>query len=1539
MDNTKKSNVNGEKFTPMRHSFAFLYASVVFLFLSFIGSGMWFSSTIKGFSNAINLAGTERMRTMEIALYIKRAFDEPSPQREKTLGHVKVEMDRFEEVLNALKDGSLKYKLKDVTDSEVDKELDLLINKWEDVFKPQLNAVLISSPQDGRKVMEVYYDKIHDFVEGDINHVVLMLVDRVNHTEHVFIILRVVFTVLGILLIGANILYVQRRILKPISVLIDDTQEIARGNYLISVNVTTSNEVMLLAQRFNAMTEAISQSFNRMEETVEARTHDLSVTNARMQSFFDSTPDAIVSINSIDRCIILFSKAAERIFGYNADEVLGKNVNILMPEPYHSRHDNFVNSYLETGTKKVIGLIRMARAIRKNGEIFEIDLSVSESVTPSGRVFNGIIRDISTRIKVEREMQKLFNAIEQSAESVVITDRVGKIEYVNPAFERATGYTRAEAIGKTPRILKSGKQSRDFYKQLWDTILEGSVWHGEIINKRKNGDLYYEDAIITPIKDNRGEVTHFVAMKYDVTPRKLAEFEVEDKNKELGLRARYDKAFAKILSLFSSTFDQRQALHNMLPLLSETLPFPCSAFYAYDEWRGKLIHEASYGVSGSIKLEFDLNEGVVGQSVINGAAIEIEGSEQFPFVIETGILTITPSVIVVQPVFYQKKILGVLVIASISPLSEHDRAFMQSLASNIGISLQNLRQYSDMQELSAQIKLRGDEIAQKNLQLEESNRLKSEFLANMSHELRTPLNAIIGFSEVLKDGILGDLSEEQRDYVNDIFTSGQHLLSLINDILDLSKIEAGKMTLDLEKVNIASLLENSLSIIKEKALAHGIKLTMDIQQIDDVYLDSRKTKQIVYNLLSNAVKFTHDKGAVSVIVRVVSQEGSKFMEISVRDTGIGMSEEGMRRLFRPFEQIDGSLSRRYEGTGLGLAMVKRLVELHGGTVGVESQEGKGSCFTAWLPYRQDSDMDVSVYRALVDMRTARETAPETMTKSSYTPLVLIVEDDPRSVELIRPQLQSEGYSTIIAATAQKGLDIAESKQPDLITLDILLPDMHGWEFLEKMKANKKIAHIPVIIVSVVADQNKGFSLGASNVLQKPVSRDELLAAIRQTGIVSQDVHRPLKVLVVDDDPKAVDIVSSYLKAENCTVLRAYGGREGIEIARLELPDLLVLDLMMPEVTGFDVVHALKDSPDTADINIIILTAKIITEDDRKALNSSVLKIVQKGSFSSTDLLSDARRALRGKAAAVAVISDAVDSKPPRQQAIARVMQRPPLGIKEGGYAEGGSTVVEQEGTLILVIEDNVSQAALLKLLLESEGYRVMLAANGKEALDVMSQFRPNLVCLDLMMPDMDGFTFLDEKANHHDFADIPVIVVSSIAESVRGTSLSANAFLKKPISRQEILDLVGSLTGIAKKDTKLKILLIDDDPKALKIISSYFDTNVYEIIKEYGGKEGLYTAIVSKPDFIVLDLMMPEMNGFEVLQELKQNETTRDIPVVILTAKVLTKDERQELQSKVVTIFEKGQSNKEDFLRNIESLLQKKGASRTGNKRCEPHWQ
>jgi signal transduction histidine kinase/DNA-binding response OmpR family regulator len=533
-------------------------------------------------------------------------------------------------------------------------------------------------------------------------------------------------------------------------------------------------------------------------------------------------------------------------------------------------------------------------------------------------------------------------------------------------------------------------------------------------------------------------------------------------------------------------------------------------------------------------------------------------------------------------------------------------------------------------------------LLQKNVELEEASRMKSEFLANMSHELRTPLNAIIGFSEILRDGLIGELTEQQQRFIGDIFGSGNHLLSLINDILDLSKVEAGKMTLDLESVEVWSLFANSLSIIREKAAARHIELSMDVpKELGSIQADARKVKQIVYNLLSNAVKFTVDGGQVKLAVSVVERsdvgrvdggwnsrnfpfadsEFQNFLRISVTDTGIGISPEGLEHLFNPFSQIDSGLARKYEGTGLGLVLLKNLAELHGGSVAIESAVGEGSRFTAWLPLR----------RPKVARRTpARVPVFNRMATSVGVRTALVVEDDFKSADLVRVQLEAEGFEVLHAASAEAALVLAIQQPLALITLDIMLPNMDGWELLTRLKQVPELRRIPVVIISIVADPSKGFSLGAAAVMQKPISRQELLESLGDLGLLAVADGSCAKVLVVDDDPKAVEVVALRINAMGSTVLRAYNGREAIEIARNELPDVIVLDLMMPEISGFDVVAALSETPETASIPVLVVTAQDITDSERVRLSGSVAAIMEKASFNPEDLTSEVRRAMAGR---------------------------------------------------------------------------------------------------------------------------------------------------------------------------------------------------------------------------------------------------------------------------------------------------------------------
>ncbi len=536
-------------------------------------------------------------------------------------------------------------------------------------------------------------------------------------------------------------------------------------------------------------------------------------------------------------------------------------------------------------------------------------------------------------------------------------------------------------------------------------------------------------------------------------------------------------------------------------------------------------------------------------------------------------------------------------------------------------------------------------LQQKNVELEEASRMKSEFLANMSHELRTPLNAIIGFSEVLRDGLMGDMTEEQRGFIGDIFSSGQHLLSLINDILDLSKVEAGKMLLDLESVPVTSLFMNSLSIIREKAAAREIRLSLDAaEELGSTQADARKVKQIIYNLLSNAVKFTPERGAVTLRANRVPRaevgqpggtwaasrsfplaenEFAEFIRISVIDSGIGISPEGLEHLFTPFSQIDSGLSRKFEGTGLGLAMVKLLAELHGGTMAVESTPGQGSCFTVWLPLRSPQEPAVVL--------TAPK-APAVRSKAALAGalIALVVEDDTKSAELIRVQLEAEGFKVLLATTAEQALALLKLQPVALITLDIMLPELDGWEFLSRIKQQPTFNRIPVVIISIVADRSKGYSLGAAAVMQKPISRQELHESLVHLGLFPLAPGKQLKVLVVDDDPKAVDLIAVRLKDLASTVLRAYGGQEAIDYAQRELPDLIVLDLMMPEVNGFAVVDALAKRAETARIPVLVVTAKLITAEDRDRLNGYVMTIMEKGKFDSARFTTEVQRALSGQ---------------------------------------------------------------------------------------------------------------------------------------------------------------------------------------------------------------------------------------------------------------------------------------------------------------------
>jgi len=502
------------------------------------------------------------------------------------------------------------------------------------------------------------------------------------------------------------------------------------------------------------------------------------------------------------------------------------------------------------------------------------------------------------------------------------------------------------------------------------------------------------------------------------------------------------------------------------------------------------------------------------------------------------------------------------------------------------------------------------QLEQSNAALEDANRHKSVFLANMSHELRTPLNAIIGFSELLTDAQDGQFDEATRKrFLSQILTSGRHLLGLINDILDLSKVEAGQMELRLQTLSVADSVDQVVKTVEPLVAKKSITLTSTVAGVGDVLADAGKVKQMLLNLVSNAIKFTPEGGSVTIgAVRI-----KETIEISVTDTGIGISESDLKSIFREFHQVDFGPGRKHEGTGLGLALTKRFALLHGGDVRAASRLNKGSVFTLSLPVR------AGVPPATETMAAAA--------KNGSGPIVLVVEDDPAAAELLTRQLSAAGYRTEVARTGNEALARARELQPAAITLDIILPEVDGWEIMTRLKSDATTSGIPIVVVSVVDNPELGLALGAIDYFVKPVDTGALIKRLNRFDFMRHSGKNEVRVLVVDDDAANRIWLTQALEPAGFTVFEASGGREAIELAKEKRPDCVVLDLMMPEVTGFDVVEELRADQRTRETPIMVVTAMTLTDADKRLLNGRVSQILTRGNVATTDIVGLLKRVI------------------------------------------------------------------------------------------------------------------------------------------------------------------------------------------------------------------------------------------------------------------------------------------------------------------------
>ena len=517
--------------------------------------------------------------------------------------------------------------------------------------------------------------------------------------------------------------------------------------------------------------------------------------------------------------------------------------------------------------------------------------------------------------------------------------------------------------------------------------------------------------------------------------------------------------------------------------------------------------------------------------------------------------------------------------------------------------------------LNTKLATANKELELRNREVERANRLKSEFLASMSHELRTPLNAIIGFSDLLAEQIAGALSSKQQRFVGHIQQGARHLLALINDILDLSKVEAGRLELNRENLSVVTVLADVLTGIRAAAAAKSIVVHSSIGPDVAIFADRIRFKQILFNLLSNAVKFTPDGG--KIWVEAAERRGR--LTVSVSDTGLGIPIEEQEAIFDAFHQAGATTKGIKEGTGLGLAITRRLVEEHGGRIWVESEPDKGARLSFTMP----------AGRAAAEEGTPAGSAAAQTGPPREHPLVLVVDDEAPARELLASWLEPEGYQLIMAASSAEALAKAAELVPDAITLNMLMPGKGGWDTLYALKKTQVTAAIPVIVVTVVDEPKIGLALGAAEYLVKPVEKDVLLETVRR--FIGPGSNGPATVLVVDDEGNTRELLKEMLESDGYIPVLAANGKEALEALAQISASAILLDLIMPEMDGFELLLRMKEDPGLRNIPVLVLTAKDLTDNEIEMLRHETIGLFQKGGEWKQKLLADLRRAVGAQA--------------------------------------------------------------------------------------------------------------------------------------------------------------------------------------------------------------------------------------------------------------------------------------------------------------------
>jgi GAF domain-containing protein/DNA-binding response OmpR family regulator len=684
--------------------------------------------------------------------------------------------------------------------------------------------------------------------------------------------------------------------------------------------------------------------------------------------------------------------------------------------------------------------------------------------------------------------------------------------------------------------------------------------------------------------------------------------ELQQRTNELTRSVGELQALEEVLRAVNSSLDLDTVLATIISRAAQLSQADEGTIYEYDETEEVFVPKSAFGMSaervaGLRERRVRLGETHLGRAAVERAPVYVDDVQQDSTLgPDRSVLLEGIHAVLAVPLLREDKVVGGLVIRrrTAGGFAPTIPALLQTFADQAVLAIEHARLF---QELAA----RGEEARRARDEAEEASRTKSSFLANMSHELRTPLNAIIGLTELLCDNAARFGTEKALEPLRRVLRAGRHLLSLINDILDLSKIEAGKMDLTLESVAIGPVVEEVLGTARPLAEQNKNAIELDCPEgVGSVHADNMRLRQILLNLLSNACKFTKD-GTVRLSIARAEASGQRWVDFAVSDTGIGMTEEQLGRLFQEFTQADASTTRQFGGTGLGLAISRRLCRLMGGDITVTSTPGEGSTFTVRLPTEAAAPLPVAETSPAATSPAVSQERPGT---------ILVIDDDATARELIATYLTGEGFAVETAAGGVEGIKKLRELRPAAVTLDIMMPEIDGWTVLAALKGDPALADIPVVIVTIVDEQRRGIALGAAGYLTKPVDRERLIEIVSQLRVAGA----PGRVLVVEDDEDQRQLLRAILGARGWAVREAANGRLALDAITAELPDLILLDLMMPETDGFELVAALQANAAWREIPVIVVTALDLTAEDRRRLNGGVEHILSKHAFPPAELM-------------------------------------------------------------------------------------------------------------------------------------------------------------------------------------------------------------------------------------------------------------------------------------------------------------------------------